>query len=435
MKAKIQIPKKLIPLFLGEADVRASHGGRGSGKTRSFAKMSAVRGYQKAMAGESGIILCGRQFQNSLDDSSLGEVKAAIQEEKFLADFYEIGEKYIRSKDGRIDYSFAGLERNINSIKSKARILLAWIDEAEPVTDTAWQTLIPTIREEGSELWVTWNPARKSSPVESRFRHAADPLIKCVEMNWRDNPWFPDKLNRERLRDLSMRPDSYDHIWEGGYVTAVTGAYFAKHLADARAQNRIGRVSPDTLLPIRLFMDIGGTGGKSDAFSIWAVQVIGKEIRVLNYYESQGQPIDSHIAWMHSQGYNSDKASVWLPHDGSTQDRVYDVSYESAFTKAGYTVEVIPNQGKGAAIQRIEAVRRWIGSCWFNEEKCQGGIDALGWYHEKRDDNRDIGLGPDHDWSSHGADAFGLMCVAVEELFESAKNTEKRVFKAGGWMG
>lgn len=104
MKAKIQIPKKLIPLFLGQADVRASHGGRGSGKTRSFAKMSAVRGYQKSMAGESGIILCGRQFQNSLDDSSLGEVKAAIQEENFLSDFYEIGEKYIRSKDGRIDY-------------------------------------------------------------------------------------------------------------------------------------------------------------------------------------------------------------------------------------------------------------------------------------------------------------------------------------------
>ena len=435
MKAKILIPKKLINLFLGKADVRASHGGRGSGKTRSFAKMSAVRGYQKAMAGESGIILCGRQFQNSLDDSSLGEVKAAIQEEEFLKDFYDIGEKYIRSKDGRIDYSFAGLERNISSIKSKARILLAWIDEAEPVTDTAWQTLIPTIREEGSELWVTWNPARKSSPVESRFRFAGDPLIKCVEMNWRDNHWFPDKLDRERLRDLSMRPDSYNHIWEGGYVTAVTGAYFAKHLADARAQNRIGRVAADPLLPIRLFMDIGGTGGKSDAFSIWAVQVIGKEIRVLNYYEAQGQPIDSHIAWMHSQGYNSNKASVWLPHDGSTQDRVYDVSYESAFTKAGYTVEVIPNQGKGAAIQRIEAVRRWIGSCWFNEEKCQGGIDALGWYHEKRDDNRDIGLGPDHDWSSHGSDAFGLMCVVIEELFESAKNTQKRVFQSGGWRG
>ena len=228
---------------------------------------------------------------------------------------------------------------------------------------------------------------------------------------------------------MSHRPDSYDHIWEGGYVTAVTGAYFAKHLADARAQNRIGKVSQDPLLPIRLFMDIGGTGGKSDAFAIWATQIIGKEIRVLNYYESQGQPIDAHLGWMHSQGYTPTKASVWLPHDGSTQDRVYDVSYESAFIKAGYNVEVIPNQGKGAAIQRIEAIRRWIGSCWFDEERCQGGIDALGWYHEKRDDNRDIGLGPEHDWSSHGADAFGLMAIAVEELFEKAAQSEERVFR------
>jgi phage terminase large subunit len=255
LKATIQLPKKLIPLFLGDADVRASHGGRGSGKTRSFAKMSAVHGYKKSMAGESGIILCGRQFQNSLDDSSLGEVKAAIQDEPFLLDFYEIGEKYIRSKNGMINYSFAGLERNINSIKSKARVLLSWIDEAEPVTDSAWQILIPTIREEGSELWVTWNPSRKSSPCESRFRHAADPLIKCVEMNWRDNPWFPDKLARERLRDQSNRPDSYAHIWEGDYVTAINGAYFAKHLADARAEKRIGRVAYDPLMKFHLFAD------------------------------------------------------------------------------------------------------------------------------------------------------------------------------------
>lgn len=429
MKVEINLPKKLIPVFLGTADVRGAYGGRGSGKTRSFAKMSAVIGYKAAMAGKSGIILCGRQYQNSLDDSSLGEVKAAIQEEPFLSDFYDVGEKYIRSKDGRIDYSFAGLERNINSIKSKARILLAWIDEAEPVTDQAWQVLIPTIREDGSELWVTWNPARKSASVEFRFRYAVDPLIKVAQVNWQDNPWFPERLDRERLRDLSHRPDSYDHIWEGGYVTAVTGAYFAKHLADARSQNRIGKVSQDPLLPIRLFMDIGGTGGKSDAFAIWATQIIGKEIRVLNYYESQGQPIDAHLAWMHSQGYTPAKASVWLPHDGSTQDRVYDVSYESAFIKAGYNVEVIPNQGKGAAIQRIEAIRRWIGSCWFDEEKCQGGIDALGWYHEKRDDNRDIGLGPEHDWSSHGADAFGLMAIAVEELFDKAAQSEERVFR------
>lgn len=435
MQAELAIPEKLIPLFLGDADVRAAYGGRGSGKTRSFAKMTAVRGYQKAMAGQSGIILCGRQFQNSLDDSSLGEVKLAIQSEEWLAEFYEIGERFIRSRDGRIEYSFVGLERNINSIKSKSRILLAWIDEAEPVTEKAWEVLIPTIREEGSELWVTWNPARKSAPVENRFRHSTDPLIKSVEINWRDNAKFPEKLERERQRDLSHRPDSYDHIWEGGYVTAVIGAYFAKQLSVARMERRIGNVAADPLLPIKLFMDIGGTGGNADAFAIWACQFVGKEIRVLNYYEAQGQTVNSHINWMRSQGYTPHKAAIWLPHDGKTQDRVYDVSYESAFKAAGYDVEIVPNQGKGAAMQRVEAARRWFSACWFNEKTTQGGIDALGWYHEKWDDTRDIGLGPEHDWASHGADAFGMMAVVAGELFEKSKQAEERVFVNTSWMG
>lgn len=121
-----------------------------------------------------GQILCARQYMNSLDDSSLEEVKRAIEDEPWLADYYDLGEKYIKSRDGRISFTFAGLDRSIGSIKSKGRILLCWVDEAEPVTDHAWSILIPTLREEGddwnAELWVTWNPARKKSPVESRFR-------------------------------------------------------------------------------------------------------------------------------------------------------------------------------------------------------------------------------------------------------------------------
>lgn len=435
MKAEIYLPEKLIPLFIGQADVRAAYGGRGSGKTRSFAKMTAVRGYQDAMAGKSGIILCGRQFQNSLDDSSFGEVREAILSEEWLSDFYEIGKNYIRSKNGLVDYSFVGLERNINSIKSKSRILLAWIDESEPVTDNAWSILIPTIREEGSELWVTWNPARKSAAVEQRFRYSEDPLIRSVEINWRDNAKFPEKLERERQRDLMYRPDSYEHIWEGGYVTAVSGAYFAKQLSAAREERRIGHVVADKLLPFKLFVDIGGTGGKSDAFAIWVCQFVGKEIRVLDYYEAVGQTVDAHVNWMRSRGYKLHNSAIWLPHDGKTQDRVYDVSYESAFSAAGYDVEVVPNQGSGAAIQRIEAVRRWFSACWFNEQTTQGGVDALGWYHEKRDDARNIGLGPDHDWSSHGADAFGLMAIVAGELFEKSKESQERVYLNTSWMG
>lgn len=129
--AAIEIPDKLIPVFEGEADVRGSYGGRGSAKTRTFAKMAAVKGYMFGMEGIKGLILCARQFMNSLDDSSLEECKRAIEDEPFLAEYYEIGDKYIKSRDGNISFAFAGLDRNIASIKSKGRILLCWVD-AEP---------------------------------------------------------------------------------------------------------------------------------------------------------------------------------------------------------------------------------------------------------------------------------------------------------------
>ena len=106
---------------------------------------------------------------------------------------------------------------------------------------------------------------------------------------------------------------------------------------------------------------------------------------------------------------------MFLPHDGAANDKVYDVSYESALRSAGFNVRVVPNQGAGAATKRIEAARRLFPSCWFNEATTEAGRDALGWYHERRDEQRNYGLGPEHDWSSHGADAFGLMACVYEE--------------------
>lgn len=414
---QVQLPPKLLPVFEGRADVRGAYGGRGSGKTRSFAKMAAVRGYIYGRSGVSGILLCARQFMNSLDDSSLEECKRSIEEEPFLAEYYDVGDKYIKSKDGRISFAFAGLDRNISSIKSKGRILLCWVDEAEPVTDEAWMILIPTLREEGgdwnAELWVTWNPKRKDAAVESRFRRAKDDLVKVVELNWKDNPKFPAKLERERQRDLKDRPDHYSHIWDGDYATVVEGAYFSKHLLAAKHEKRIGNVSADPLMAYRAYWDIGGTGAKADACAIWIAQFVGREIRVLDYYEAQGQPLGTHVQWLRDSGY--EKARLWLPHDGAQNDKVHKVSYESALREAGFQVKVVPNQGAGAAKQRIEAVRRLFPRIWFDEKKTEAGRAALGWYHEKRDEERGIGLGPEHDWASHGADAFGLMAIAYEE--------------------
>jgi phage terminase large subunit len=432
--AQIKLPAKLVPVFQGEADVRGSHGGRGSGKTRSFAKMTAVRAHIWDMAGREGIILCARQFMNSLADSSLEEIKAAIRDEPWLEAHFEIGETYIRTKSGRISYSFIGLARNLNSIKSKSRILLAWVEEAEPVTEEAWVKLLPTLREEDSELWITWNPERKKSATNLRFRYANDnDRVKIVELNWRDNPWFPDILNRLRMKDQIERPEQYGHIWEGEYITVAEGAYYAAQINRARASGRMGQLSPDPLMTIWAVWDIGGTGAKADATAIWIVQFVGQAVWLLDYYEAKGQPLAAHVNWLRENGY--EKAHCILPHDGAAHERIAPTTYQGALREAGFEAMVIPNQGTGAAMQRVEAARRLFPQMHFDADYCEAGIEAIAWYHEKRDEERGIGLGPEHDWSSHGADAFGLIAVARPIVLNIPANDDEQYIGDDGRSG
>lgn len=216
----LPIPAKLVPVFAKEGvRYRGSHGGRGSAKTRTFAMMSAVKAYQAAEQGISGVILCGREFMNSLEESSMEEVKQAIRSVPWLNAYFDIGEKYIRTKCRKVSYVFCGLRHNLDSIKSKARILLAWVDEAESVSDLAWKKLRPTVRESGSEIWVTWNPEKDGSATDKRFRKKRPKNSIIVEMNYSDNPWFPDVLEEERLDDLdSLEYADYAWIWEGAYL-------------------------------------------------------------------------------------------------------------------------------------------------------------------------------------------------------------------------
>lgn len=171
-----------------------------------------------AEAGISGVILCGREYMNSLEDSSMEEVKQAIRSEPWLDAYFDIGDKFIRTKNRRVWYAFAGLRHNLDSIKSKARILIAWIDEGENVSKTAWIKLTPTVRENGSEIWVTWNPEKDGSPTDERFRKNPPPGAKIVELNYTDNPWFPEVLDQERLLDRERLDDqTYAWIWDGAY--------------------------------------------------------------------------------------------------------------------------------------------------------------------------------------------------------------------------
>lgn len=236
--ARLELPPKLIPAFSGPARYRGAYGGRGSAKTRSFALMSAIRGYQFGRSGRGGVVLCAREHLNSLDESSMEEVKLAIQSKPWLYDYYELGEKYIRSRDGRIRYGFTGLRHNLDAVKSKANILIAWVDEAENVSEAAWRKLIPTVRGPDSEIWVTWNPESENSATHQRFRANPPADARIVQLNWQDNPWFTAELEAERMEDFLKRPETYDHVWEGAFLV-ITDAQVFKGLS------RVEEFEPD----------------------------------------------------------------------------------------------------------------------------------------------------------------------------------------------
>ena len=398
--------------LLAPARYKGAWGGRGSGKSHFFAgKLIEDCLAEPGESGEGMKAICIREVQKDLAQSSKALIEAKLRdfgigESQGFKVFREVIET---PRDGLI--IFKGMQDyTAESVKSLEGYKRMWWEEAQTATSHSLNLLRPTIRAPSSELWFSWNARRKTDPVDVMLRGVELPTgAQVVKANWRDNPWFTPELEQERLDCLRMQPDQYDHIWEGGYITIASGAYFAKGLAQARVDGRIGRVSADPLMTLRAYWDIGGTGAKADACAIWIAQFIGKEVRVLDYYERVGQPLASHIEWLRSSGYC--KALCVLPHDGATNDKVHQVSYESALRSAEFEVRVVPNMGTGAANQRIEAVRRLFPSIWFNEVTTEPGRDALGWYHAKQDEKRGIDLGPDHDWASHGADAFGLMAV------------------------
>lgn len=424
---EIQTARVFRPLLEPARD-KGSWGGRGSGKSHFFAGLLI----EDSLANKGLLSVCIREVQKSLKDSAKRLIESKLAEHNLgEADGFRVFREQIETPgDGVI--IFQGMQdHTAESIKSLVGFRRAWAEEAQTLSARSVGLLRPTIRAEDSELWWSWNPRRKADPVDMMLRGETKPTgAQVVRANWSDNPWFPSVLDQERRDCLKNTPDQYDHIWEGGYATVLEGAYYAKALAEARTgrPKRIGNVARDPLMQIRAFWDIG----IRDATAIWIAQFVDREIRVLDYYEAVGQPLGAHLNWLREKGYG--KSLCVLPHDGSKEDMVSAVRFEDHIRAAGFDVETIANQGKGAALKRVETARRLFPSIWFNESTTQAGLDALGWYHEKRDDQRNVGLGPEHDWSSHGADAFGLMCVAYEEP-RAPRKRERASLGAGAWMG
>ena len=208
---------------------RGAYGGRGSGKSFTFAKMAAIWGYREPLR-----ILCARELQVSIKESMHAEIKNAILTEPWLAAGYEIGENYIRGKNGT-EFIFKGLRHNMSSIKSMAQVDLCIIEEAEDTPEYSYVELEPTIRAEKSEIWVIWNPKKDGSPTDLRFKKNSPPRSAFAELNWRDNPWFDaGTLSEQRMYNQGTMEDAiYQHVWEGAYLKhskaqIFTGKYTVK---------------------------------------------------------------------------------------------------------------------------------------------------------------------------------------------------------------
>ena len=254
---------------------KAVYGGRGSGKSRFFAGLMV----EEHLAQRGELSVCIREVQKSLAQSSKRLLEVMLEEFRLgEADGFRVFNDKIETPGSGL-IMFQGMQdHTAESIKSLEGFRRAWTDEAQALSKRSLTLLRPTIRATGSELWFSWNPRRKTDPVDALFRGDKPPTGSIVaEVNWRDNPWFPIELERERQDDQRDRPDSYEHIWEGGYEKVTEGAYYAASLTQARAEKRIGKVSADPLLTIRLFADIGGTGSRADNLVCWAAQFSGRD--------------------------------------------------------------------------------------------------------------------------------------------------------------
>lgn len=426
----LRIPTAAVfqPL-LQPARYKGAYGGRGSGKSHFFGELLV----ETCLAEPGTSAVCIREIQHTLAQSSKRLIEGKI-DALGVGGQFEVQRELIKTPgDGLI--IFQGMQdKTAESIKSLEGFRIAWVDEAQSLSARSLSLLRPTIRMAGSEIWASWNPRRKSDAIDDFLRgpNGAPEGAIVVQANWRDNPFWTPELEAERKLELERYPERYPHTYEGEYAGAFEGAYFAGLLAEARAKGRIGRVEADPLLPLRAFVDIGGSGANADAFTIWIVQWVGQEIRVLDYYEAVGQVLAYHLQWLREHGYQ--KAMIYLPHDGVAANNITGKRYEDHLREAGFHVEPpVKNQGRGAAAMRVEAVRRLGPKMWFNETTTEAGRDALGFYHERKDETRNIGLGPDHDWSSHAADAFGLMAICYQEPSDNANFGRPIDYADRGW--
>lgn len=330
----VQIPDRLRWVFSGQPRYRGAYGGRGSAKSMTFAKMAAVYA-----AVEPHRVLCAREIQRTIQESSKAEVEAAITSEPWLEDLYEIGRSYIRCLATGSEFLFMGLRHNAKEIKSTRGITICWIEEAEAVSEDSWRVLIPTVRAPGSEIWLTWNPESEDSATNRRFIQDPPQSARIRRMNYTDNPWFPAELEEERREDLRRDPDMYRHIWLGETITRTDAQVFNHRWRveafDESLAERADRFyfgadfgfanDPSTLIRFfilgnRLFIDheAWGVGVELDHMPQFYGQVPGSRQWPIKADASRPET----ISYLARQGFRISGAAKW---QGSVEDGIQHI--------------------------------------------------------------------------------------------------------------
>ena len=415
-----QFPVKMASLF-DKARYKVYYGGRGAGKSHSAAKALLILGAKSQIR-----VLCAREYQTSIKDS-VHKLLCDQIELMNLHGFYEITQSAIRGKNGT-EFAFVGLKNNVANVKSYEGVDYCWVEEAQTVSRHSWNTLIPTIRKEGSEIWITFNPELETDETYQRFVVRPPEQAVVQKINWSDNPWFPEVLALEKDSLKSRDPSAYQTVWEGLCRLTVDGAIFANEMQVAELDGRITKVAYDATKPVHAIFDLGW----ADSTAIWFLQFVGMETRLIRYHEDSQKTISHYLALMQTYGYMYD--TLWLPHDAQNKTLASNgKSIEEIVRSAGYKTRIIE---RTPIADSINAARTIFRNCWFDRENCYDGLQCLRHYRYDVDpETGQFSRQPLHDIYSHGADAFRYIGLMINEPKPRRKVQNQNYGQPLGWMG
>ena len=420
MESNAQFPVKMASLF-DKARYKVYYGGRGAGKSHSAAKALLVLGAKSQIR-----VLCAREFQTSIKDS----VHKLLCDQitlMGLEGFYEITQTAIKGKNGT-EFAFVGLKNNVANVKSYEGVDYCWVEEASTVSRNSWNVLIPTIRKEGSEIWVTFNPELETDETYQRFVVKPPEGAIVQKINWSDNPWFPEVLAYERDALKSRDPSAYQTVWEGLCRLTVDGAIFASEMQVAELDGRITKVNYDPTKPVHVIFDLGW----ADSTAFWILQFVGMETRLIRYHEDNQKTISHYLALLQTYGYIYD--TLWLPHDAQNKTLASNgKSIEEIVRAAGYKTKIIE---RTPIADSINAARTIFRNCWFDRENCYDGLQCLRHYRYEVDpETGQFSRNPLHDQYSHGADAFRYIGLMINEPKPRRKVQTQNYGQNNSWMG